>query len=81
MYYPAAILLVLPGQHANPTCLPCSAPVDDDLLVSHQVVSLKDPMSGQRMQVGAGAEGRGAVLGGRRSDWLDPCTSCCYCTH
>jgi hypothetical protein len=65
MYYPAAILLVLPGQHANPTCLPCSAPADDDLLVSHQVVSLKDPMSGQRMQVGAGAEGLGAVLDGR----------------
>lgn len=30
---------------------PLHPPADDDLLVAQEVVSLKDPMSGQRMQV------------------------------
>jgi hypothetical protein len=38
-------------QH-NPTLPSSPLQADEDLLVSHQVVSLKDPMSGQRMQVG-----------------------------
>lgn len=38
---------------------------DEELLVSHQVVSLKDPMSGQRMQVGA-AGGWAAGVGAAR---------------
>lgn len=49
---PSEVCLLQPTQfppmsRAAPTLLLA----DDDLLISHQVVSLKDPMSGQRMQV------------------------------
>ena len=72
---PAAVILfsswTANSSHLHLPCLCSSQPADDDLLVSHQVVSLKDPMSGQRMQVGAGAEGRpGAARGGWGADWL-----------
>ncbi|KAI3425891.1 hypothetical protein D9Q98_007864 [Chlorella vulgaris] len=57
---------------------------DEDLLVSHQVVSLKDPMSGQRMQVPArfrDASGLQAFdldsllsMAQRNRKWQDPTT-------
>ncbi|EFN55528.1 hypothetical protein CHLNCDRAFT_52345 [Chlorella variabilis] len=57
---------------------------DDDLLVSHQVVSLKDPMSGQRIQVPARFSGASGLqpfdldsllsMAQRSRKWQDPST-------
>ena len=61
----AKVVLHYLSQPSTAAFAAAATAADDDLLISHQVVSLKDPMSGQRMQVRGGGVGVGAVVWGR----------------